>query len=68
MAGNLQLLDAVRLGQAQEVQLLIAEGADVSFREIATGFLPLPHKIAGQTSPSIHPAIGNSNAPRDFLP
>jgi len=28
----------------------------------------LPHKIAGQTSPSIHPPIGNSNAPRDFLP
>ena len=28
----------------------------------------LPHKIAGQTSPSIHPPIGNSYAPRDFLP
>ena len=27
-----------------------------------------PHKIAGQTSPSIHPPIGNSYAPRDFLP
>ena len=27
-----------------------------------------PHKIAGQTSPSIHPPIGNSDAPRDFLP
>ena len=28
----------------------------------------LPHNIAGQTSPSIHPPIGNSYAPRDFIP
>ena len=30
--------------------------------------MALPHKIAGQTSPSIHPPIGNSYAPTDFLP
>ena len=41
MAGNLQLLDALQLGQAAEVQRLVTEGADVSFREAATGFLPL---------------------------
>jgi hypothetical protein len=28
----------------------------------------VPHKIAGQTSPSIHPPIGNSYGLRDFLP
>ena len=33
-----------------------------------TCVLLVPHKIVGQTSPSIHPPIGNSNTPRDFLP
>ena len=32
-----------------------------------TSVYPEPHKIAGQTSPSIHPPTGNSYAPRDFL-
>ncbi|KAJ1474665.1 hypothetical protein T484DRAFT_1911042 [Baffinella frigidus] len=47
MAMNLQLLAAVRLGQAAEVQRLIAEGADVSVREDAKGDLPL-HLAAGR--------------------
>jgi len=33
-----------------------------------TSYTCNPHKIAGQTSPSIHPPIGNSYASRDFLP